>query len=232
MGTGHPDDIDGPAPVAPDRLYCPFEQRLHHEIVEARGDYTEGPPFRREVPLDVIYSLHASLLELLEDVVQLLPLRLEVALVVAVGLHLDGDALGYLQPEAPQAHDFRKIVGKETYALQVEVFEDLGSDPVVPEVGGETELLVGLDRVHALILEVVGPHLVEEPDTPTFLLHVGDHAFAFLRDAPHRSLKLLAAVAAQGVQSVACQARRVDPDEDIVLALGLAHNEGNVGKVV
>src|ERR671912_1691239 len=156
MGTGHPDDIDGPAPVAPDRLYCPFEQRLHHEIVEARGDYTEGPPFRREVPLDVIYSLHARLLELLEDVVQLLPLRLQVALVVAVGLHLDGDALGYLQSKAPQAHDLRQVIGKKTYALEVEVFEDLGPDPVVPEVGCEALLLVGLDGVHPLILEVVG----------------------------------------------------------------------------
>src|SRR5215207_3125067 len=151
--------------MAPDRPYSPFEQRLHHEIVEARGDYTEGSPFGREVPLDVIDSLHVRLLELLEDVVQLLPLRLQVALVVAVGLHLDGDALGNLQPETPQAHDLRQVIGKETYTLEVEVFEDLGPYPVVPEVGCEAQLLVGLDRVHPLILEVIGLHLVEETDT-------------------------------------------------------------------
>src|SRR5215210_6517333 len=112
-------------------------------------------------------------LEFFEDVVEFFALCFQVALVVAVWLHLDRDTLGDLQPEAPEADDLGEVVREEAYALEVEVFEDLGSHAVVPEVGGEAELLVGLDGVHAFVLEVVGPHLVEEPDAAALLLHVG-----------------------------------------------------------
>src|SRR5215212_7066570 len=108
-------------------------------------------------------------LELLENVVQLLSLGLQVALVVPVRLHLDGDALGDLQPEAPEAYDLRQVIGEQTDALEVEVFEDLSPHSVVPQVGREAEFLVGLDGVHPLILEVVGLHLVQEPDSPALL---------------------------------------------------------------
>ena len=149
----------------------------------------------------------------------------------AVGLHLQRYALGDLQPEAPEAHDLGQVVGQKPDTREAEVLEDLGPDAVVAEVGGEAELLVGLDGVHALVLEVVGLHLVEEPDAAALLLHVDDDALA-LPGELHRRLELLAAVAAQGVQRVAGEAGRVDAHEDVLLALGLAHDERQVGHVV
>src|SRR3712207_9004626 len=59
----------------------------------------------------------------------------------------------------------RQVVGKKSDALEVEIFEDLGPDPVVSEVGREAELLVGLDRVHPLVLQMVSPHLRSEEHT-------------------------------------------------------------------
>src|SRR3954452_10519791 len=171
-------------------------------------------------------------LEFLEDVVQLLALRLQVALVVAVGLHLDRDALGYLEPEASQAYDFGQVVGKEADALEVQVFEDLGAYAIVPQVWGEAELLVGFDGVHAFVLEAVGLHLVQEAYAAAFLLHVCYDALALCGDDLHGGLQLLSAIAAQGVQSVAGQAGRVDADEHVVLALRFAHHQGDVGEVV
>src|SRR5215211_1964711 len=147
-------------------------------------------------------------LELLEDVVELLALRLQVAFVVSVRFDLDRDALRDLEPEPSQSHDLRKVVGNQADALQAEVLEDLGPDPVVSQVRGEAEPLVRLYGVEPLVLEMVGLHLVEEPYAPALLLHVDDHAFALCGDALHRRPELLAAVAAQRVQRVACEARQ------------------------
>src|SRR3712207_3330043 len=174
-----------------------------------------APSTPREVPM----------LDLVEDVVELLALGLEVAVVVAVGLHLKRHALGDLEPEAPEAHHLRQVVGQEPDALEAEVLEDLGPDAVVPEVGGEAELLVGLDGVHALVLEVVGLHLVEEPDAAALLLHVDDDPLALAGQKLHGRLELLAAVAAQRVERVAGEAGGVHAHQHVLLALGLAHDE-------
>src|SRR5918994_3116199 len=125
-------------------------------------------------------------LELLEDVVELLALGVQVALVVPVRLYLYGHPLDDLEPEALQAHDLGEVVGHEAYAAQPQFLEDLGPYPVVPEVRGEPEPLVGLDGVEPLVLQVVGLHLVQEPYTAAFLLHVDDYPLALFGYRLHR----------------------------------------------
>ena len=94
-----------------------------------------------------------------------------------------------------------------------EVAEDLGADAVVALVGPEAELLVRLDRVVALLLELVGPQLVEQADAAPLLEQVEQHAPALLGDRLDRAVELVAAVAALGAEDVAGQALAVDPHQ-------------------
>ncbi len=66
-----------------------------------------------------------------------LALNLQVAFVVTVGLHLDQDALTDLQPETSQSYYLRQLVREQTNGPQVQLFQDLGNYPVVPEVRGQ-----------------------------------------------------------------------------------------------
>ena len=115
---------------------------------------------------------------------------------------------------------------------QAEVAEDLGADPVVAEVGGQAELEVGLDRVGALLLELVGAELVEQPDPAPLLGEVEEDAPALLLDHRERRRELLAAVAAHAVEDVAGEALAVDADEDLLGAVDLALDHRDVVFVV
>ena len=87
---------------------------------------------------------------------------------------------------------------------------------VLPRVGGEAEPEVRLDRVEALLLELVGAQLVEQADPASLLGEVEQHARALLLDPPQRPLELLAAVAALRVEDVAGEALRVDAHEHVL----------------
>src|SRR3712207_7930627 len=53
-----------------------------------------------------------------------------------------------------------------------------------------SEPLVRLDRIEPLgVLEVIGLHLVEEPDPPALLLHVDDDPLTLRSHALHRRLQ-------------------------------------------
>ena len=110
--------------------------------------------------------------------------------------------------------------------------EDLGADPVVAQVGREAEALVRLDRVQALVLEVVGAELVHEADAPPLLAHVDDDAAPLLVDPLQGRLELVAAVAAQRPEDVAGQALGVDADEDVLLPGDVPSDQGDVLAVV
>ena len=101
---------------------------------------------------------------------------------------------------------------------QAEVAEDLGADPVVAQVGRQAELDVGLDRVEAVLLELVGAQLVEQADPAPLLGEVEQHALALALDLRQRGGELLAAVAAQAVEDVAGQALAVDAHQHVLAA--------------
>ena len=87
---------------------------------------------------------------------------------------------------------------------------------------------VGVDRVHALLLELVRLELVQEPDAAPLLRHVQEHAARLGGDAPQGGVELVAAVAAQRVEDVAGQALGVDADEHVVGAVDVAVHERDV----
>ncbi len=153
---------------------------------------------------------------MMQRVAELVALGAQVVLVVGIGHGLDRKLLGDREPVALEADDLFRVVGEDPDAGQAEVAEDLGADPVVTQVGGEAELEVGLDRVDALLLELVGAQLVEQADAAPLLGEVEQDSPALALDHRERRRKLLAAVAAHAVEDVAREALAVHADEHVL----------------
>ena len=151
-----------------------------------------------------------------EGVAHLVALGPQVGLVVGVGRRLDRHLLGDREAVALEADDLFRVVGEDADAGQAEVAEDLGADPVVAQVGGQAELEVGLDRVGALLLQLVGAQLVQQADPAPLLGEVEEDAAALALDHRQRRVELLAAVAAHAVEDVAGEALAVDADEHVL----------------
>ena len=148
---------------------------------------------------------------------ELVALRLEVVAVLVVRLDLDRLLRDDRQPEAADPGDLPRVVREHADRRQPEVGEDLGADPVLARVGLEAELEVRLDRVAALLLQLVRAQLVEQADPAALLREVEQDAAPLLLDPRERALELLAAVAAPRVEDVAGEALGVDADEDVLL---------------
>ncbi len=150
----------------------------------------------------------------LQQVPQLVPLGLEVGGARLGGRHLERDALDDLQAVAREADVLVRVVGHQPHAPDPQVAQDLGADAVVALVRPEAELLVRLDRVVALLLELVGPELVDQPDAAALLEEIEDHPPALLGDQLEGAVELAPAVAALRAEDVAGQALAVDPHQD------------------
>ena len=89
----------------------------------------------------------------------------------------------------------------------------------------ESERDVGLDRVLALVLELVRAHLVEEPDPTPLLPHVHEDPAPLGLDPAERLVELEATVAPARVEDVPGQALGVDADEHRRVAGHRAHHQ-------
>ena len=127
-----------------------------------------------------------------------------------------------------EADHLARIVGDRPDRLEAEVEQDLRADAVLAQVGLEPELLVGLDRVGALVLQLVRLELVEQTDAAAFLIEIDDHAASLGGDHLHRLVELPAAVAAHRVEDVAGEALRVHADENVFAAGDVAVHERDV----
>src|SRR2546426_953207 len=130
-----------------------------------------------------------------QEVPELVTLRAEV---LPVGLRrrdLDGYALGDVKTVSLEPDDLLRIVGQELQVLDPEVHENLSADAVVAKVGVEAQRGVGLDRVLALVLKLVGAHLVEQPDPAPLLPHVDEDPAPFGLDPGESLVELKPAVA-------------------------------------
>ena len=96
---------------------------------------------------------------------------------------------------------------------QAQVLEDLQADAVVALVGAVAEGEVGLDGVEPLVLEGVGAELLDQADPPPLLGQVDQGADPLAADHLEGQVELVAAVAAERVEQVAGEARRVHPDQ-------------------
>ena len=141
------------------------------------------------------------------------PLGAQVGLVVRVGLDADGHRLDDLEAVAGEADDLLRVVGQQADLPHAEIEEDLRAEAVLAQVGREAELEIGLHRVEALLLQLVGVDLRGEADAAPLLPHVEQDAAAGLLDLLQRGVELAAAIAAARAEDIAGQAFAVDAHE-------------------
>ena len=122
----------------------------------------------------------------------------QVGDVLGVGVQRERHSIHDVEPEPLEAAVLHRVVGHEAHRGDPEVDEDLGTDAVLAVVHRQAQLQVGVDRVVALLLEVVRPQLVRQPDASPFVAaQVDDDAGPLLGDEPQCLGQLGTAVAAQ-----------------------------------
>src|SRR5690606_42077523 len=120
------------------------------------------------------------------------------------------------------------VVRSQAQLAGAAVAQDLAARAVVAVIHLEAEGLVGLDRVHPPLLQLVGAKLVQQPDAAPLLLHVEDHAPALPLYLLHGHGQLIAAVAPHRTEYVARHALRVHADEHRLILPPLPFDEGEV----
>ena len=179
---------------------CAVPMMCRVRCVAGRGKNKPQGTDECALRLDGMSVVHVSEVQ---GVPHAVALGLAIPLVVLVGRYLYGHVLHNLQSVGFESYALHGVVGEQAHLVYAEMPEHLRSATVVALIGLESEVYVGVYRVVALLLQLVGGYLVHEPYAASFLLHVYHHAFALLVYHLHGLVQLFAAVAAFAAQYVA-----------------------------
>ena len=111
-----------------------------------------------------------------DEVAEFFALGFEVALEGGFGGDGGRETFDDLDAGGFEGGYFLGIVGHEADRGDTELFENLGRKFKHPEIGGKAELVIGFDRVEALILKLICPEFGHEADAATLLLLVEQDA--------------------------------------------------------
>jgi hypothetical protein len=75
---------------------------------------------------------------------------------------------------------FLRIVRKQAHGANAEMPQNGARQIVIAEIGIESKLLIGFHRICSVILQLVGPQLVQQADSTAFLQFVDHQSAAFL----------------------------------------------------
>ena len=159
-------------------------------------------------------------------------LDLEIVNISLVGRRLNGLSFDDLHPVFFEPADFLRIIRQQTHLRDAQVAENLGTNAIIPEVFLKSKMEVGFNRVHALILEGVGPNFIGQSDPPAFLLEIDHHPAAFLGNALHSVRELFAAVTPLRPEHITGQTLRMDPDRNRLPGRNPAFDQGNMFVVI
>ena len=130
-------------------------------------------------------------------------LGLEVGEIVLVGRHLERELFHDLNAVYFEAADLLGVVGEDAQPPQAQVAEDVGADAVVAAVDRQSEFFVGFDGIEPFVLQLVRPQLIVQPDTASLLTKIDQCPLARLLYHLQGRVKLLPAVASEGIEDVA-----------------------------
>src|SRR5205809_4070655 len=122
-------------------------------------------------------------------------LRPEVANVRGGRRDLERNAVGHPEPVRFELLDFCRVVRHESHGLYAEDPQHAGGALVGSEVRWESEDPVGVDRVEAMVLKVVGSDLVGDPDHASFMREVEQDAAMRIADFLKRRIALASGIA-------------------------------------
>src|SRR5208283_2772382 len=135
-------------------------------------------------------------------------------------------ALHHAHAGAFDGIDLFRVVREQADFAQAEVAQNRSRQRIAAQVGFEAQLLIGLDRIRALVLQLVSAQLVEQADAAAFLRLVDQQPAALARDAFDGNLQLRPAIAAQAVENVAGQALGMNANQRCA-AGQVAHFQGD-----
>ena len=118
------------------------------------------------------------------------------------------------------------IVGQNLHAGAAEDLQHPGGDAVIALVVVEAERCVGIQRVETFVLQLVGPHLVGEPQPATLLFEIQDDATPLFLEPDDRQSELIAAIATPRTEYIPGQASRMQPQGHGARHVGIANDDG------
>lgn len=154
--------------------------------------------------------------------------RREVPQVFLARRGLERDPLMNSRAVAFELIDLVGVVGEQAYRTHAEVIEYRSADAVVPRIGLVADGQVGLDGIHARVLQLVRPQFVDQTDPASLLTEIEQHAVSGFLDEPPGLPELLAAVASKGSEQVPGNAFGVQAHQDPVFILNFTNDQGEV----
>eukprot|EP00601_Ochromonadales_sp_CCMP2298_P003367 CAMPEP_0173191178 /NCGR_PEP_ID=MMETSP1141-20130122/12746_1 /TAXON_ID=483371 /ORGANISM="non described non described, Strain CCMP2298" /LENGTH=259 /DNA_ID=CAMNT_0014115349 /DNA_START=380 /DNA_END=1159 /DNA_ORIENTATION=+ len=162
-----------------------------------------------------------------QQVLHLVLLRLQVALVKGSAGDLDRHALGDRDTLFAQLLDFVGVVGQQPDGADVKIEQDVRNCVVLAQLLQEAQVRVGVHSVHAPVLQPVRSHLVDDADAAPLLLQVYDDA-SLLLDEVQAKIQLLPTVAPPAAKHLASEALVVHTHQHVLLSANISanHNYG------
>lgn len=111
-------------------------------------------------------------LQSIEEVPHLVFFGAQVRLRGIAGCDNAGHSLDDLNARPLDRLDFLWIIREQPYFRQIEKSQNLAGQRVAPKVHLKAELLIGFDCIGAAILQLISSQLIEETDSPPFLMLV------------------------------------------------------------
>ena len=169
----------------------------------------------------------------MQNVPELVLLRLQIFFIGFVGRNFERDALDDLESVPFDASSLNRVVRNHSHPAHAEIHEDLGADSVITLIGRETQLVVGLNRVEPfIVLKRISSDLVLEPDAATFLTHVEQNPAALFVDHGEGLLQLLSAITSAGSECIPRQTFAMDAHEHRLVRIDIALHKRHVVDVV
>ncbi len=103
---------------------------------------------------------------------------------------------------------------------------------VVALIGLVTEVKIGIDRIKAIFLQLVGFDLVHQSYAASFLTEINHGASSLALYHLHREMKLFAAFAPLRAEYVAGHARRMNPDKHRILSSHITLDKGDMLQII
>ena len=155
-------------------------------------------------------------------------LGFQIASVVFVRFDDDGHVLHNLQSVALQSYTLDGVVRDEANFAHAQCTQDLSAHTVVPFVGLEAEVDVGVHSIVALFLEFVSRNFVHQADAAPLLVEVDYDTLALVFDEFHGLVQLFAAVASPAAEDVARHTAGVHAHQYGFVFAPLAFEQGHV----
>lgn len=141
-----------------------------------------------------------------------IPLDIEIVNILRFGGYNERNALFYLYSCIDQVIQLQGIVGDEIETVDPQELQHLNPGRIISFISLESEMEIGIERIHALILELIGPDLVDQADAASFLAKIHKVA-SFLRDHFKSTVQLRTTITFSRTEGFSRYTFRVYPDK-------------------